>query len=97
MNSKNSTYAKLFSHIFSFTKITVDDIYWLAWEYWSVTDIELHNVEEAVWIRLAHDIRMKKDPQTKKDTLSIFKDFHGVMWVQSPTWTPARKFYQWRR
>ena len=36
---------------------------------------------------------MKKNPQTKEDTLWIFKDFHGVMWLQRPTSTPARKFY----
>ena len=39
---------------------------------------------------LAHDIRMKRNPQTKEDTLWIFKDFHGVM-------HPAWKFSQWRR
>ena len=37
---------------------------------------------------------MKKSPQIKEDTLWIFKNFHGAMWVQSPTSTPARKFYQ---
>ena len=31
---------------------------------------------------------MKKKPQNKKDTFWIFKDFHGVMRVQSPTCTP---------
>ena len=46
---------------------------------------------------LAHDLRMKKNPQTKKDTFWIFTDFHGVMRVQSPTSTPARKFHQLRR
>ena len=40
---------------------------------------------------LAHDIRMQKNPQTKEDTVWIFTDFHGVMRVQSPTCTPARK------
>ena len=61
--------------------------------------MELHNAEEAMGIRkiLAHDIRMKKNPQTKEDTLWIFNDFLGVVQVQSPSWTPARKFYQWRR
>ena len=61
--------------------------------------MELHNAEEAMGIRkiLAHDIRMKKNSQTKEDTLWIFKDFHGVIQVQSPTRTPARKFYQWCR
>ena len=37
---------------------------------------------------------MKKSPQIKEATLWIFKNFHGAMWVQSPTSTPARKFYQ---
>ena len=58
--------------------------------------MELLNVEKAMGIKkiLAHDIFMKKIPQTKEDTPRIFKDFHGVMVVQSPTWTAARKFYQ---
>ena len=61
--------------------------------------MELYNAEEAREIRkiLAHDIGMKENPQTKEDTLWTFKDFHGVMQVQTPTKTPARKFYQWRR
>ena len=42
---------------------------------------------------LAHDIDMRKNPQNKEDNIWIFKYFHGVMRVQSPT--PARKFYQW--
>ena len=59
--------------------------------------MELHDAEEAMGIRkiLAHDIRMKKNPQTKESTFWISKDFHGVMRVQSSTCTPARKFYQW--
>ena len=59
--------------------------------------MELHDAEEVMGIRkiLAHDIKMKKNPQTKDDTVWIFKDFHGVMRVESPTCTPARKFYQW--
>ena len=42
--------------------------------------MELHDAEEAMGIRkiLAHDIKMKKNPQTKDDTVWIFKDFHGV-------------------
>ena len=61
--------------------------------------MELHDAQEAMGIRkiLAHDIRMKKNPQTKEDTFWIFTDVHGVMRVQSPTCTPARKFHQWRR
>ena len=41
--------------------------------------MELQDAEEAMGIRkiLAHDIRMKKNPQTKKDTFWIFTDFHG--------------------
>ena len=46
---------------------------------------------------LARDIRMKKNPQIKEDTFWIFTDFLVVMWVQSPTSTPARKLHQWRR
>ena len=61
--------------------------------------MELYNAEEATKIRkiLAHDIRMKKNPQTKERSLWNFEDFHGVMQVQTPAKTPARKFYQWRR
>ena len=60
--------------------------------------MELHDAEESMGIRkiLAHDIRMKKNPQTKEDTFWIM-DFYGVMRVQSPTCTPAQKFHQWRR
>ena len=65
---------------------------------WSNTGMELHDAEESMAIKkmLAHDIRMKKNPQTKEDT-SWIEDFYGVMWVQSPTCSPARKFQQWRR
>ena len=61
--------------------------------------MELYNAEEATKIRkiLAHDIRMKKNPQTKERSLWNFEDFHGAMQVQTPAKTPARKFYQWRR
>ena len=37
---------------------------------------------------------MKKNPQTKEGTFWVFTDFHGVMRVQIPTCTPARKFHQ---
>ena len=39
--------------------------------------MELHDAQEAMGIRkiLAHDIRMKKNPQTKEDTFWIFKEF----------------------
>ena len=59
--------------------------------------MELHDAEESMAIRkiLAHDIRMKKNPQTKENTFWI-ADFYGVMRVQTPTCTPARKFHQWR-
>ena len=59
--------------------------------------MELHDAEESMAIRkiLAHDIRMKKNPQTKEDTFWIV-DFYGVMQTLDPTCTPARKFHQWR-
>ena len=44
-----------------------------------------------------HGIRMQKNPQTREDIFWIFTDFHGVMWVQCPTCTSARKIHQWRR
>ena len=36
-------------------------------------------------------------PGAREDIFWIFKDFYGVMQVQSPTCTPTRKFHQWRR
>ena len=36
---------------------------------------------------LAHGTRIQKNPQTREDIFWIFTDFHGVMWVQSPTYT----------
>ena len=61
--------------------------------------MELHDAEEAMGMRniLAHNIRMKKYPQTKEETFWIFTDFRGVMRVQSPTCTSTRKFHQWCR
>ena len=49
--------------------------------------MELQNAEETMGIRkiLALDIRMKKNSQTKEDTLWIFKYFYGFMRVQSST------------
>ena len=49
--------------------------------------MELQNAEETMGIRkiLALDVRMKKNPQTKEDTLWIFKYFYGFMRVQSST------------
>ena len=43
--------------------------------------MELHDPEESMGIRkiLTHEIRRKKNPQTKEDIFWIFKDFHGVM------------------
>ena len=60
--------------------------------------MELHDAEEAMGMRkvLAH-LGTKKIPQTKEDISWIFTDFHGVMRLQSPTFTPIRKFHQWRR
>ena len=57
--------------------------------------MELHDAEESMAIRkiLAHDIRMKKNPQIKENT-SWIADFYGVMRSQSPTCTPAWKFHQ---
>ena len=45
---------------------------------------------------LSHGIRMQKNPQTRAGISWIFTYFHGIMRVQSPTCTPARKFHQWR-
>ena len=61
--------------------------------------MELHDAEGAMGMRkiLAHNIRMKKNPQIKGNTFLIFTDFHGVTWVQSATCTPAQIFHQWRR
>ena len=62
--------------------------------------MELNDPEEAMGIRkvLAHDIRLKKNPQVKEDTFwGFFTDFHEVMLVQSPACTPAQKLHQWRR
>ena len=39
---------------------------------------------------------MQKNPQNKAGIFWIFMDFDGLMRVQSPTWTPKRKFRQWR-
>ena len=59
----------------------------------------IYELPEGLLMRkiLAHGTRMQKNPQTRKDIFWIFTDFHGVMRVQSPTCTPARIFYQWRR
>ena len=45
--------------------------------------MQLHDAEEAIGMRkiLAHDMKMKKNPQTKEDTFWIFTDFQGVMRV----------------
>ena len=59
--------------------------------------MELYDAEEAMRIRkiLAHEIRVKKNPQTKEDTFWIFKDFHGVMLFQGLICTLAQTFFQW--
>ena len=44
---------------------------------------------------LAHGTRIQISRQTREDILWIFTDFHRVMWVQSPTYTPRQKFHQW--
>ena len=41
--------------------------------------MELHDTEEAMAIRIR---KILAHPQTKENTFGIFKDFHGVMWVQ---------------
>ena len=86
--------------IISKQKVTLQKNCWwyISISMWSNTGMELHDAEESMAIKkmLAHDIRMKKNPQTKEDTFWI-EDFYGVMWVQSPTCSPARKFQQWRR
>ena len=46
---------------------------------------------------LAHGTRIQKNPQTREDIFWIFTYFYGVMWVQSPTYTPRQKFHQWNR
>ena len=58
--------------------------------------MELHDVEEAMGMRkiLAHDIRTKKNPQTKGCTFWIFTDFHAG---PKSNMYPARIFHQWRR
>ena len=43
---------------------------------------------------LACDTRMHKNLQTREESFWIFTDFHGVMWFQSPTCTPGKKFHQ---
>ena len=57
--------------------------------------MELHDAEEPMAIRkiLAHDIRMKKNPQTKEETFWV-ADFYRVMRAQIQL---TRKFHQWRR
>ena len=60
----------------------------------SNTDMELHDAEEAIGMRkiLAHDMRMKKNPQTKLETFWIFTDFHGVIGSQFQLAPLHRKF-----
>ena len=55
----------LFQNKIQLNRKTVDDIYRLAWDYWSNADMEFNDAEEAMGIRkiLAHDMRMKKNPQ----------------------------------
>ena len=62
----------------------------------------IYELPEGLGMRkiLAHGTRMQitsEDPQTSEAMFLIFMDFHGVMRVQSPTCTPARKFHQWYR
>ena len=57
-------------------KLLMTYINYVAWECWSNRDMELHDPEESMVIRkiLAHDIRMKKNPQTKDETFWINAD-----------------------
>ena len=50
----------------------------------------IYSLPEGLGIRkiLAHDISRQQK--------LIFTDFHGVIRVQIPTCTSARKFHQWR-
>ena len=50
----------------------------------------IYKLPEGLRIRriLAHGTRIQKNPQTREDIFWIFTDFHRVMWVQSPTYTP---------
>ena len=56
----------------------------------------IYNLPEGLDMRklLVHGTRIQKNPQTKEDIFWIFTDFHGVMWVQSATYTPRQKFHQ---
>ena len=47
----------------------------------------IYQLPESLEMRktLAYGIKMQKNPQTRKDILWIFTDFHRVMRVQSPT------------
>ena len=60
--------------------------------------MELHDAEEAIGMRkiLAHDMRMKKNPRTKKDTFWIFTDFHGVMRSKVQLALSHGNFINWR-
>ena len=55
----------------------------------------MHKKAMTIRKRLAHDIRVKKNPQTKEDNFWI-ADFYGVMRAQISTCPPVRKFHQWR-
>ena len=57
----------------------------------------IYKLPEGLGMRriLAHGTRIQKNPQTREDIFWIFTDFHRVMWVQSPTYTPRFKFHQW--
>ena len=55
----------------------------------SVANFYIYQLPEGLGMKkiLAHGIRMQKNPQTREDIRQ------GVMRGQSPTCTPARKFY----
>ena len=62
------------------------------------TDMELRDAEEAIGMKkiLAHDMRMKKNPQTKENTFLIFADFHGVMRSKVQLAPLHGNFINWR-
>ena len=64
----------------------------------SAANFYIYGLPEGLGVRkiLAGGARMQKNLQTREDIFWIFTDFHGVMWVQSPTCTPAQKFHQCR-
>ena len=63
-----------------------NDIFWLAWEWWSHSDMELHDAEEAIRMR-----KISPNQKTKENTLWILTDSHGVMRVPKSNLHPRTK------